>query len=89
MFARRLRLTLGIVALVLALLASAALPAAAQIQCNPTGTSCPAEYDGCASCGAGSWKVRYKNYQRYNCADGSYLCRFTHYTYGPCGWCFE
>jgi len=89
MFPHKMRLTLGVVLLVLTLLASSAPPVAAQIQCHYAGTTCPQEYDGCASCGTGSWRIRYKNYDRYNCRDGSYICRFTHYTYGSCGWCFE
>jgi len=61
--------------------------ASAQIRCDAYAGTCPQEYAGCASC-SGGWKVKWKNYNRYDCTDGSYICQFTGYSYGACGTCY-
>jgi len=70
------------------LTAFAAGPASTDVICTDAGYKCPKEYDGCNSC-AGGRKVRYKEYERYNCDDGSYICVFIGYSYGACGTCYQ
>jgi len=68
------------------LTAFAAGPASPDVNCYDAGYRCPREYDGCDSCTTG-WKIRYAERERWNCEDGSYVCEFLGYSYGPCGSC--
>lgn len=90
----RFLLVTGLIFIVMTLIgvdffsALAANLASIDVICWDSGLKCPKEYDGCDTC-PGGWKVRYKECERYNCEDGSYVCKFLGYSYGTCGICYE
>ena len=68
-------------------LASSPQVANAQITCRTREGTCPAEFYSCERC-SGGYRNKYRNYDKYRCTDGSYICLFTAYSYGPCGTCY-